>query len=162
MEHSRAVAELASDLATALNRSGCRMDLDLVVAAGLLHDIARGEPRHAEAGEQMLRRMGYPRVAEVVGAHMDLTVTDNEPLRPHEVVYLADKLVQGSRPVSLEKRFFERSMRYVEDPKAAAAVATRRATALKIKRRFEQKLGRSLESLPKEDPGLGARRGTMT
>jgi putative nucleotidyltransferase with HDIG domain len=162
IEHSCAVAELASDLAKALNRSGRRMDLDLIAVAGLLHDIARDKPRHAEAGEKMLRAMGYPKVAEVVGVHMDLTVTEDEPLRPHEVVYLADKLVQGSRSVSLETRFREKSTRFAEDPKASAAVARRHATALKIKRRFERRLGCSLDSLPKGAPGLGAHRGTIT
>jgi putative nucleotidyltransferase with HDIG domain len=162
VEHSCAVAGLALDLAKALNRSGCRMDLDLIGAAGLLHDVARGEAGHARVGEEMLRAMGYPTVAEVVGAHMDLTVTDDEPLQPHEVVYLADKLVQGTRAVSLEKRFRERLERYARNPKASAAIASRQTTALKIKRRLEQRLGRSLECLLKEDLSLGARRRTKT
>jgi molybdenum cofactor cytidylyltransferase len=157
-EHSRAVAGLALDLAKALNRAGGRMDLDLIGAAGLLHDLARGEPGHAHAGEEMLRNMGYPTVAEVVGAHMDLSVTEDEPLRPHEVVYLADKLVQGNRAVSLEKRFRERLERYAQNPKASAAIASRQTTALKIKQRLEQRLGFSLESLLKEEPNLDARR----
>ena len=151
VEHSCVVAGLALDLAKALNRSGCRMDLDLIGAAGLLHDVARGEPGHARVGEEMLRAMGYPTVAEVVGAHMDLTVRDDEPLRPHEVVYLADKLVQGTRAVPLEKRFLERLERYARNPKASAAIASRQTTALKIKRRLEQRLGVSLESLLEED-----------
>jgi hypothetical protein len=155
VEHSYAVAGLALDLAKALNRSGCRMDLDLIAAAALLHDMARGKPGHAEAGEQMLRGMGYPAVAELVGAHMDLAVTDDEALRPHEVVYLADKLVQGTRAVSLEERFREKSERYARNPKASAAIASRHATALKIIRRFEQRLGRSLASFLKEDKELG-------
>ena len=150
VEHSYAVAGLALDMAKALNRSGCRMDLDLIAAAGLLHDIARGEPGHAEAGEQMLEDMGYPAVAEVVGAHMDLALTDDEAFRPHEVVYLADKLVQGTRPVSLEERFREKFERYSRDPKASAAIASRHATALKIIRRFERRLGLSLASFLEE------------
>ncbi len=149
-EHSQAVAGLALLLGKALNRSGCRMDLDLLAAAGLLHDVAKGEQEHARAGEEMLRAMGYPTVAEVVGAHMDLRVTDSEPMRPHEVVYLADKLVQGSRVVSLEKRFRERVARYPRNPKASAAIASRQRAALKIKQRLEQRTGRSLESLLKE------------
>ncbi len=155
VEHSRAVAGVALHLAKALNRSGCRMDLDLIAAAGLLHDVAREEPRHARMGEQMLKSLGYPAVAEVVGAHMDLTVRDDEPLRPHEVVYLADKLVLGTRAGSLEKRFRERLDRYARNPQASAAISSRQATALKIKRRLEQRLGRSLESFLKEVPSTG-------
>jgi len=36
------VAELARALAIELNRAGFHIDLDLVTAAGFLHDIAKG------------------------------------------------------------------------------------------------------------------------
>jgi len=40
--HCRMVAELARALAIELNRAGFHIDLDLVTAAGFLHDIAKG------------------------------------------------------------------------------------------------------------------------
>ena len=52
--HSRAVAAVATALAAALDARGQHLCEPLVLAGGLLHDIARDQPRHADAGADML------------------------------------------------------------------------------------------------------------
>jgi probable phosphoglycerate mutase len=43
--------------------------------------------------------MGYRKVADVVGTHMNIRIEEEAPVRAEEVVYLADKLVE------VKKRF---------------------------------------------------------
>ena len=123
LEHSLTVANLALHLSSALNRCGARLEIELVLAAALLHDIAKGKPNHAAVGAEMISRMGFPAVARVVAAHCDITVNDQDPLTEPEVVYLADKLVQGCVVTSLHARFRQASRRYRHDPAAYRSMA---------------------------------------
>ena len=106
--HGRAVAALATRFARRLQAAGEAIDPDLARAAALVHDIAKGRRRHAEAGAALLREFGFPEVAAPVARHMDLAF-DAGRLDEGAVVYLADKLVQGESRVSLETRFGRRS-----------------------------------------------------
>jgi len=148
IDHSREVTRVALGLATALNECGCWLDLDLIRAAGLLHDLARGERDHAAVGAKILREMGYSAVADVVAGHMDISVQEDEPLSPREIIYLADKLVQGDRKVPMEVRFQQKTKRFSGDPGALEAIASRMASAKKIKSKVEEKLGMAVEEVP--------------
>jgi hypothetical protein len=55
-----------------------------------LHDLAKGQPHHAQTGEMLLIRMGYPEVANIVGSHMDINLLGADFLSEKELVYLAD------------------------------------------------------------------------
>jgi molybdenum cofactor cytidylyltransferase len=147
LDHSRGVARLAGLLAEQLNKTGCRLDLDIVTAASLLHDLAKGKPDHAAEGARILAEIGYPVVAEIVAVHMDISVRPLAPICEGEVVYLADKMMQGDRYVSLEERFSARMKRHADDPEACRAVAGRLKNALIIRQRIESKLGRSLQKI---------------
>ena len=127
-----------------LNRAGCLLDIPLLEAAGLLHDLARKEPDHARAGATLLRELGYGVVAELVASHMDFTVPDAGPVSASELLYLADKLVQGERRVPLADRFQATMQRHAGDPAALGHISGRLESALKAQRRLEQVLGRSL------------------
>jgi molybdenum cofactor cytidylyltransferase len=150
--HCREVARLSLQLGKALNRLGCQLDLELIVAAGLLHDVAKGKPDHAKVGAEILRELEYCGVADVVSVHHDAAVQDEAQLSAHEVVYLTDKLVQEGKVVSLESRFQEKMDSYANDPKARAGIATRKATTMSIKKRMEKTLGRPLETIFTESP----------
>ena len=150
--HCREVARLSLQLGKALNQVGCQLDLELIVAAGLLHDVAKGKPDHAKLGAESLRGLGYCGVADVVSVHHDIVVQGEAQLSAHEVVYLADKLVQEGKVVSLEARFQEKIDRYANDPKARAGIAARRAITISIKKRVEKTLGRPLETIFTESP----------
>jgi len=147
VDHCQTVAKVALNLGEEINRAGCGLDLELIVAAGLLHDLARDQSDHAAVAEQILRELGYPEVAAVVGAHMDLSLEGGESIREKEIVYLADKLVSGSRIVTLQSRFGDKSKKYAADPDALQSIGRRLDTAMKIKSRLEQSTGRSLESI---------------
>jgi CTP:molybdopterin cytidylyltransferase MocA len=142
--HSRAVAAVALALAAALNERGQYLCLQLLTAAALLHDVARDEPDHADAGAALVDSLGYSRVAAVVRRHMDLGTGDSEDVDEAGVLYLADKLVLGARAVSLEERFAPRLREFSGDPAALAAARARLAAAESVRSRVEEVLGRRL------------------
>jgi len=141
VSHSRAVAAVAAVLAAALNERRKYLCEPLVAAGALLHDVARDQPRHAEAGADVLGRLGYQRVAAVVLRHMGLDDADDD-VGEVEVVYLADKLVEGDRLVGLDARFAARLERFARYPAALAGATARRDEAERVLRRVEGLLGR--------------------
>ena len=147
VDHCQAVTKVALNLGKEMNRVGCGLDLELIVAAGLLHDLARKQADHANVAEQILRELGYPEVAAVVGEHMDISLEGGESIREKEIVYLADKLVSGNRIVTLESRFEDKNKKYGADPEALRSIDRRLEAAMKIKSCLEQSTGRSLESI---------------
>lgn len=99
--HCEAVANRALELAAQVK--GIEVDLGLLQAACELHDIARATGReHAKNGADWLIFEGYPDVAAVISVHHDLPA---DAAIEAQLLYLADKLVQGDRYVSLEDRF---------------------------------------------------------
>ena len=48
--HGQAVAAVGRRLAALLNQVGLNLDLDLVVAGGLVHDLAKGKPQPPKTG----------------------------------------------------------------------------------------------------------------
>ena len=100
--HCVAVACHAVGLGALLSKAGYPMDMGLIRSAALLHDVVREKKDHAAEGAGILVREGYPMVADVIRHHHDLA---EEILDETAVVYLADKLIQGEREVSLDERF---------------------------------------------------------
>jgi CTP:molybdopterin cytidylyltransferase MocA len=145
--HARGVADAALALARALNARGAQLDLALAEAAALLHDIAKGQPRHEAAGAALLDSLGFGRAARIVAAHRDITPHDAPQLTERELVYLADKLVQGSARVPVAARFQQKLDRYAQDPEAAQAIRRRLANALAMQQRIEAAAGARLEDL---------------
>ena len=167
IKHCRAVAGLAVFIAQELNETVCQspaghfevtdisncnrldgiLDLDLVIAAGLLHDLAKGQPNHAAAGAEILIRMGFPSVAEAVASHTDIIVSEDENVNFKEVVYLSDKLVQGDAVVLPEVRFEKMLDKYAGDPPVRSKIENRLQNAMYIKKKIEACTGRTLEVL---------------
>jgi molybdenum cofactor cytidylyltransferase len=137
LAHSRRVAELACRLAGLLNRAGYSLNLDLLTAAGLLHDLAKGQADHAHRAADYLVEWGYSQVADVVASHMDLRLEPGHPLNEAQILYLADKLVQGSRVVPLRGRLESCSERFAGQPEALEAARRRIGDALTIQKRVK-------------------------
>lgn len=123
-DHCRAVEQRAACLAQALLDAGQPVDPALVQAAALLHDVARTEKDHPAAGARILVREGYPRIASIILRHHDWERGEEgkEDLEA-AIVYLADKQIQGTRPVSLAERFAKSRSRCEKQEDAAEALA---------------------------------------
>ena len=136
--HSLEVAKVALYLSVELNKKGQRVDLGLVEAASLLHDLTKTvcfktKEDHAHTGSQLLKEMGYERVGEVVAEHVVLSkVKDPSSLSEEEVVNYADKRVQHDRIVSLEERFSDLMDRYGKGKKDVGQLEQLKKTTFEI------------------------------
>jgi CTP:molybdopterin cytidylyltransferase MocA len=65
--HCRAVAAVAEGLARRLPR----IDVDVVIAAALLHGMVGEQPGHAQAGASIVAAFGFPAVAAAMASHVD-------------------------------------------------------------------------------------------
>ncbi|SHK38461.1 DVU_1551 family NTP transferase [Desulforamulus aeronauticus] len=146
-QHCQAVAKVAKKIAQSLGDAGYRLDTDLILAAALLHDIAREKREHAQVGAQHLRELGYPRVAEIVASHMDLPLLEEEIINEASVVYLADKLVKEDRLVLLEQRFQEICQKYSSEEAAFNAAIGRLNQAKRIQLAIERVIELPLEKI---------------
>ena len=124
VSHSFEVAKVALFISVELNKKGRTVDLGLVEAASLLHDLTKTEclktkEDHAQTASQQLKRMGYERVGEVVAQHIWL-VKEGDPscVSEEEIVNYADKRVMHDRIVPLEERFSDLKARYGQNQKA--------------------------------------------
>ncbi len=100
--HCRAVAGQAAMLTGQLKAAGLALNGEAIQAAALLHDMARGLPSHAAEAGHWLSEAGYRALGKIVARHHDW---DGGVIDEAAVVYLADKLVQGDRTVTLKERF---------------------------------------------------------
>ncbi len=146
IDHCKAVAEVSHALAAALNAKGFALDPELCRRAGLLHDVRRTEPAHAEKAMDYLLGLGLEAEAAIVGAHMGEGI-ETDCIGEKEVVYMADKLVRGTSRVSVEERFARSLEKFRDAPIAAAAAEKKRAKALALAAYMEDILGCSLEEI---------------
>jgi CTP:molybdopterin cytidylyltransferase MocA/HD superfamily phosphodiesterase len=137
-EHSKKVAELALYLSGSLNKRGLALSAPLSERAGLLHDIAKGRPDHAREGARILRLNGYEAIADITARHMNLDYNPAAELREAEIIYLADKLFDGTEVKPLELRKEESLEFKGKTVEIKAAIARRFDAASSIARRIEE------------------------
>ena len=145
--HAQQVSRVACTLCEYLNSRGLLLHTALVQACALLHDVAKGEKGHAAKGRQIVKEMGYEEAGEIIGFHMDLPNKHLAAVDEYSVLYLADKLVQGSKIVTLEKRLAEQSKRYAHDNSALTGMQERIGKAKQVQQNIEKILGLPLSEL---------------
>jgi len=101
--HVEAVAELGVEVGKALQARGHALDLKLLTAGCLLHDVGRARTQglnHALVGAEILRELGYPeRLALCVERHTGGGIDPTDagklglPLKDYNPVTLEEKLV---------------------------------------------------------------------
>ena len=136
--HGRAVTAVARTIAGKLAARGLNIDLNLVLAASLLHDIAKGQDKHAEVGAALVEGLGYPAVADVIRQHMAMSF-DGSTANEAAIVFLADKLVSRDRTVSLAERYRPSFERFSDQPEALQGATRRYETARAILALVERK-----------------------
>ena len=111
VDHSEQVCRVAVCLAGNLNREGVRLNIALIRAAALLHDITKTRSfstheNHAETGGKFLQERGFAEVGRIIAQHVKLetyAVLSNSPVEA-EIVNYADKRVLHDQIVSLTDR----------------------------------------------------------
>lgn len=147
LAHGRGVAAVAMALGRALNDAGLDLDISLIKASALLHDVAKGQPHHEAAGGQLLDALGFHRAAAIVAAHRDAVLPDSAPITEREIVYLADKFVFGRWLVPVQLRFQQKLDLFAADPEATAAIRRRLGNAQNVLARVEARLNAKAEDV---------------
>ena len=124
--HCRAVAQKAMEIAEALPLP---LDRNALCCAALLHDVARKEKNHAEAGALWVKTLGYETEANLIRQHHDL---GSDALDEAAILYLSDKCILETDPVSLKERFAKSEARCTGE-EAKAAHERRYLTAIHLR-----------------------------
>lgn len=114
INHGKAVAKLSLEFGERLIKRGYKINLNLLEAAAILHDICKGKKNHALAGAEILRNYGYEEVAKIVESHMDLRTRE---INEKSILYIADKLIKEDSRVTLQDRFAPTFERYKDNKK---------------------------------------------
>jgi molybdenum cofactor cytidylyltransferase len=141
IEHCIAVEKTATEFAEKLQNSGHTLDIRLVKAGALLHDVARRQKEHASCGAQWVEQLGYHEVAEIINTHMDLPEDSINLLDERSIVYLADKMVIKNQRVNLEERFNRAFSQYGENEHIMNSIKNRLDNGKKILNKIEQIIG---------------------
>ena len=150
-EHSFRVSQVAVFLGEALAAAGYSLQLPLIEAGALLHDLGKTPclgtgHNHALWGAEILRDLGFQEVAQVVAEHVYLEPGNGGSgfFREAEVVNYADKRVLHDQVVTLSHRFADLKERYGRTPEARARIAVNQANTLVL----EEKLFAPLKLAP--------------
>jgi molybdenum cofactor cytidylyltransferase len=147
IRHVYKVAEAAVAIGHVLIGAGYGVDLEVIRSASILHDIAKGRQKHDIAGGQILRDMGFGKTGDIVAVHSDLAGGNTNLSLEAKTVYIADKLIEGERLVSLEERYGSTIRRFALTPEIKAGITERLKVAQSVKRELESLVGRSLDSI---------------
>jgi CTP:molybdopterin cytidylyltransferase MocA len=145
IDHCLAVADLTVRMATALKAAGCMLDIEWMVSAARVHDLARCCSCHAAEGARILREMGFFRIADIVEVHMDFQVDKSLPITEAEVVFLADKWIQEDCQIGMKDRFEAKLRKFAADSDACREILSRRDNALASQHRLESVLGAAIQ-----------------
>ncbi len=120
IKHCKAVSALAVKFAKACESKGLDVNINLVEIGALLHDIGRSKTHdvtHAVVGVEMAKSLNLPQsIVSIIECHigggisadeaekLGLPVKDYFPVTLEEkLVAYADKLIEGSHPMSIER-----------------------------------------------------------
>lgn len=145
VRHCQAVERVCSMIVDKLNICGVYLDKELLTAASILHDIARCEKNHAFVGAELLRELGYDEVAEIVESHMDISYVKEEPINEKEVLYIADKMVNGEIRCTINERFEKSISRNMNNKKVLEKIIKRWGAAKGIADKIEAVTGKRID-----------------
>jgi uncharacterized protein len=141
VKHSREVMRVALAIVDNL-RSGVSVNRDLVLAAALLHDIAKTKSletkeRHDASGGALLRELGFRSAAEIVEQHVIIQNLNLEGrLEEREIVYYADKRVLHDTIVTIEERVHDLIRRYAATEEIRHRILQNKTQALAVERKI--------------------------
>jgi uncharacterized protein len=137
--HCKAVSALAVKFAESCKNKGLNVDVELVEVGALLHDIGRSKTHginHAVVGVEIAKSLNLPAsIVSIIACHigggiaadeakkLGLPAKDYFPATLEEkIVSYADKLLEGSRVVSIEKTITKFSRKLGYDHPAIARI----------------------------------------
>lgn len=155
VRHSLAVERVAVFLCQTLIQTGEVFDLQEIVAAALLHDITKTSSihtreNHAQTGKNLLKELGYHRIGEIIGSHIELPPMDfrSPQISAEEIVNYADKRVCQESIVTLAERFQDLVNRYGVTPEACFRLKKLEEQSIQVEKKIFSKIKRNPDTLP--------------
>ena len=148
IRHCLKVGEVAERLGKALNQAGMHLDIQLIINAGLLHDIARGkEGDHAAEGERIVAPLNEA-AARIIGGHMRHEYPASvEDITESDLVSLADRSVMEDVYAGFRPRMEEIRVRHKDNPEACRVLKTKIEETRQFVQGIEAKTGRSVDEI---------------
>jgi uncharacterized protein len=140
--HSQKVWEVARVLSDGLLRRNYPINIDLLRASSLLHDIGKypcivdGSGYHDVRGEQILQSEGFDAVADIVVQHVVLRRSPIPRIGEEHVVFYADKRVVHDEVVMLDDRFEYLERTYGKTPAAIEYLMVMKRETLELEQRL--------------------------
>lgn len=160
--HCKAVASVAYKLGAALNKAGGTFDknersgkersfdLRLVLAGGLLHDMARVEDRHWDVCADWCHSKGFFEEEEIIRVHMQYQFTkDVCHLSEVDLVCLGDRLTLEDRYAGLDERMDYIIKKAEKNGKLEAKpiILKKKEETKKLLDSIEERIGQTIDSL---------------
>ena len=139
IQHSETVCRVALFLSYELNKNGEKLDIQLINAAALLHDITKFEDLkthkdHAKTGKILLENLGFSRIGVIVGEHINLQDKRGiKTISEAEIINYSDKRVMHTEVVTLPERFKDLRERYGLNKKTLNESTVKRINELELK-----------------------------
>jgi putative nucleotidyltransferase with HDIG domain len=117
VDHSIQVMNVSMAITDNL-KNGVSLNRNLVIAAALLHDITKTRSlktneRHDISGGELLRKMGFTSVAEIVEQHIIFqNFNPQGRLEEREIIFYTDKRVNHDKIVTIDERVHYLIQRY--------------------------------------------------
>lgn len=145
IEHMISVSEFSRKTSIMLNKKGYNLNINAVQAGALLHDVAKGKKNHAEEGAKIVKEFGYECLSEIIFEHTELK--NFSEISEKEIVYVCDKLIKGTKLVTLDNRFEWAFNKYQNELEILKNINKRYEHAKKIKEAIENIIGDGLENM---------------
>lgn len=143
INHSRKVKEICEDLSNSINKYKKIINVDLVKSASILHDIKRKEKNHSKVGADLLKSLGYEKVADIVKTHMNLDEGMEDLINENTILYYGDKLVIEDKFVNLDIKFENKLNKFKNNREAQENIMKKYKAALNIKSNIISIIGRN-------------------
>jgi putative nucleotidyltransferase with HDIG domain len=116
-DHCRVVAKIAVFVAEKLKEKGASVNVDIVRAGALLHDLDKmltldKRKEHGHTSKRILEEAGFPEIANIAVFHCSHDFARQDSTQEERIVNYADKRVLHDKVVTLKERFDDAKERY--------------------------------------------------
>lgn len=148
IRHCMEVARVSGILAGELNKYGYNLSLEVIKGAAMLHDIARVDENHGEAGARIAESKGFLIEADIIKNHMFYAITDDiNNLSEIDIVCLGDRMVKEGQYVGLKLRMDYILNKFKNNPKAEETIKIRIFEYIILVKKIENLIGKSIDDL---------------
>ena len=148
IRHCLGVRDAAVRIARELNKNGFDFDIDLISAAGLIHDVLRVQDCHGERAAELLDSLGYHDEAKIVYDHMSHKFPDLlSDATEQDMVCLGDRLVTEDRYQGLDVRIDYLIHKVEPTPERTAHLLEAKKYIRRFMDQVETAMGRTIDSL---------------